>query len=455
MPRRNLAWMLVVVVIALILWQLPPVIAARDTVIRHFGVLAEIRSQVLQRAVSPTEDQRLVRAAVRAGARAMIASLNDPYARYLDPDEYRRFRDQSDGRVGGIGVDVAVVNGEVTVQAVSPDTPAARADIHPQDQILEIDAQLVERIDVLEAINLLAGDPGSEVRLKVRSPFQPSRDLTLHRTAEQKNPVRGWSRRADGQWRYIADPSAKIGYMRLTEFLPNAVTEVDAAVAAMQRDEAAAWILDLRENGGGILDVAIELADRFVSDGRIVSTKGPTADLREWRAERNGTYAPLPMVVLVNGFSASCAEVLAGALRDNRRAVIVGQRTYGKGSVQELLPLKDGGAIKLTTRYYFLPSGVCIQKRPGTDEWGVRPDLPVTMSDAQRLRWLRHWIAASWLDVTPPPAKGATNADADDPKQRAAMFAMDPQLRAARDLLRRQLVPASSPRDAAASGTAP
>jgi carboxyl-terminal processing protease len=497
MPKRNIAWMLVVVVIALLLWQLPAVIAERDAVIRNFGALAEIRAIIHRLNVVPVDDQKLTDAAVRAAAAAMVAELHDAHARYLDPDAHQKFMRRAEGLVGGIGVDVAVVHGAVTVQHVREASPAERAGLQRGDRLLAVDGQSTQEWDVLEVVGLLNGEPDSEVRLTVQSPGDAPREVSAVRAALRLSPVRGWTRRPDGRWRYFINPDYGIAYLRLTEFLQNAASELDEAVHDTLRDGARAWILDLRENRGGLLDVAVEVADRFLTSGVIVSTKGLqgiSSDKREWRAQMDGTYPELPMAVLVNEWSASSAEIVAGALRDHQRAVIVGERTYGKGSVQELVPLKDGGAIKLTTRFYYLPNGECIQKMSGAAGvgagrlgWGVEPNLAVRLDPAQREAWLKSWLAADWSDqaeafdigekgpgegnsqpgieaitLTPtlspqgrgsiPTASNRPGAASSQQADRAlgAQLAVDPQLQRALEILRRELGPqppaGSSPR---------
>lgn len=452
MPKRNLAWMLVVVVIALLLWQLPQIIAERDSVVRHFGPLAEIRAEIHRRYVEPVNDRELIDRAVHAGADEMIRLLRDPHARYLDPEEHQRFVERSRGVVGGIGAEVAEVSGRFVALNVMRDTPAEQAGIQRGDVILAIDGLELQRLDPFEAVNLLAGEPDTPVRLVVRTADEPPRELTLLRAALRVSPVRGWRHNSDGSWLYLLDAAHGIGYVRITEFLPDAALMLDDARMAMDRQGVRAWILDLRENRGGLLESAIEVADRFLDSGVIVSTrgtKGPTSDKREWSAQRDGTYPQRPMAVLVNGWTASSAEIVAGALRDHRRAVLVGERTYGKGSVQELIPLREGGAIKLTTRYYFLPSGACIQRTArGTDSdsaWGVQPNVVVALTPEQREAWVRHWLSATWAE---PALSVVTTGEATSEEAAAAsqaaidaavreLMASDPQLQRAVDLVRR------------------
>ena len=454
MPKRNLAWMLVVVVIALVLWQMPPIIAERDSVIRNFGTLNEVRTQILRDYVAPVDNRQLVDAAVRAAAEAMVHSLNDPHARYFDARENQRFERWSEGMTGGIGIDVGIIDGRIVVQTVAPGTPAAGAGLRHGDRIVAVEGQAVEHIGLLESISLLSGEPGQDVHLRIERPNEAPREATLIRVPLQINPIRGWRRDANGWWDFFLDRSAGIAYIRLTEFLRNAPAELDNAIHQTLEQGARAWILDLRENRGGLLDAAVEVADRFLKSGVIVSTRGRTSDERQWNAELDGTYPELPLFVLVNEWTASSAEIVAGAVRDHHRAEIVGERTYGKGSVQELFPLSDGSAIKLTTRHYYLPSGACIQKSADAEqtgaEWGVAPTIPVHMTSEQRAAWLQRWSTGDWgSDAGPASMPAATEASAEAERVRQELLSrvlkFDPQLRRALDELRGRLTPASAP----------
>lgn len=455
MPKRNLAWILVVVVIALLLWQFPMVIAERDAVLRSFGPINEVRTDILRYSVQ-TDDkmsQRMTDAAVKAACDAMIAGLHDPHARYFDPAEAALFEQRAEGLIGGIGADVAVVDGRVIVQTVATETPAQGAGLQRGDQIVTIEGQPVERIGLLESVHLLAGEPGSDVRFGIRRGAEPPRQLTLTRTFLQINPVRGWSRSADGNWRWMIDRAAGIAYVRLTEYLPNAPFELDRAMEQLLRSGVRGLILDLRENRGGRFEAAIEVADRFLESGVIVSTRGRASARQEWSARPEGTYPELPLVILVNEWTASSAEIVAGALRDHRRAEIVGERTYGKGSVQKLFPLVgSAGSVKLTTDYYYLPSGVCIQKSTDPAQaahgWGVEPTVPVPLTPPQREAWLNTWLTAVW---TQPAASGAATAPAtgvseieSERTELEAMTTQDIQFARALSILRDHLSPATS-----------
>jgi len=416
MPKRNLAWILVIAMITLLMWQLPQTIAGRDAVYKAFGPLADVKAQIHRRFVDDLDDARLTDAAVEAGIKAMVQELHDPYAGYLNPDEYSRFKNRTDGFFGGIGVEVWANARGLEVISREPRSPADEADILPGDIITHIGEQSTADLPLVEAVNhLLNGPPGTELTLTVIRPSanDQERVLTLARAIIQLNPVRGWSRAAEGGWRYMIDPVTRIGYVRLNKFTHDAPQKLDVAVQRLIGAGLRGLILDLRENTGGLLDAARDVADRFLESGTIVRIAGRRADGKKWSAMHDGTYPAMPMCVLINGASASAAEIVAGALRDHHRAEIVGERSYGKGSVQEVVELDgDNGAIKLTTAYYYLPSGQCINRGTG-DKWGVDPTIPVPLSEAQRTKW-----QATWREIEREPgASPESDAQAVDPAE--------------------------------------
>lgn len=399
MPKRNLAWILVVALIALLFWRMPQTIAGRDEVYTAFAPLVDVRAQILKRSAEPVDDEKLSAAASHAGIEAMVRALKDPYAVYLDRETYPAFRKQAEGVFGGIGVDVQLTPEGLRVLSRVRGSPAAKAGLMPGETIAAIDDIKAAELGLVDGVNRLSGAPGTPVEILVLDRAGKSRTLKLTRQIIEINPVRGWSRRPDGSWRYWLDEKDKIAYVRLIKFMPNAVRQLDSAITPLLGQGLRGLIIDLRENTGGLLRTAIDVADRFLDSGLIVATRGPKMDARQWDATREDTYnPPFRAVILVNGSTASAAEVVAGALHDHGRAVVVGERSYGKGSVQELIPLEDGqSAIKLTTGHYYLPSGVCLQKRPGAgpgDKWGVEPDVVVSLSEADRRKWLEAWYLA-------------------------------------------------------------
>lgn len=470
MPKRNLAWILVITMITLLMWQLPQIIAGRDAVYRAFGPLVDARAQIRKRYVDELPDQVLANAAVDAGIRAMIEKLGDPHAIYLNESEYSRFKSRTDGLFGGVGVDVWAADNGLEVLSRATGSPAAVAGVLPGDIITHIDGRSVLKMSLVDAVtNLLNGPPETRVALTVVRPSDPPqsppRQIICERKEIQIDPVRGWSRSASGGWRYMLDPAFGIGYVRLTKFTPDADQRIDTEVERLLRNNMAGLILDLRENTGGLLDSAREVADRFLESGLIVRTAGRRADEKQWFAMRDGTYPDFPMAILVNGSTASAAEIVAGALRDHHRAEVVGERTYGKGSVQEVVALeRNGGAIKLTTAYYYLPGGQCIHRTPKTIEennWGVGPTIPVELNDSQRAKWLTAWRDLGREPVASQPATAPSTLPTSLPSEERdaetaeiALLAADLQLARAVEYVRGKIRPATT-QPVSASATKP
>lgn len=410
MPKRNLAWIVIIAMIALLMWQLPQTIAGRDSVLKAFGALVDARAQIRKRYVNIVDDDVLISAAVDAGIRAMVRGLGDPHAVYLSEEQYVRFKQQTDGLYAGIGAAVWSTEAGLEVLSREPNSPAARAGLLPGEIITHIDGKPTAGIPLIEAVNnMLNGPLDTEVHLTILTPatlklagngqrdsLEETREITLYRAIIKIDPLEGWSRSAKGRWRFMLDPELGIGYIRLLRFSPDVDERLDEEINRLQRHDLRGLILDLRDNPGGLLDSAREVADKFL-DGAvlIVRTAGRRSDEKRWFAMREGTYPHFPMTILINGSTASAAEIVAGALGDHQRAVIIGERSYGKGSVQEVVELENhGGAIKLTTAYYYLPSGRCIQRTEKTIQdgtWGVMPNLLVNLTAAQRAKSLTAW----------------------------------------------------------------
>jgi len=422
-PKRNLAWILVVMVIALLMWQLPQTIAGRDAVYKAFGPMVDVRAQIERRYVEEIDDEKLVTAAVRAGVDAMVDVLNDPHAAFLNEREYDRFKKRTDGVFGGVGVDVWPVEGGLEVLSREANSPAAQAGIMPGDVITQVDGRLTSRYSLVDAVNnLLNGMPDTEVVLTVFRPTErpvAAREITLRRAMIHLDPIRGWSRSPGGSWRFMLDEENHIAYVRLTKFTNDVDEKLDERINRLLREDLRGLILDLRDNTGGLLTSAIEVADRFLEGGLlIVSTRGRASDEKRWYATHDIGYPQFPMAVLINGSSASAAEIVAGALRDHKRAPVVGERSYGKGSVQEVVELeRHSGALKLTTAYYYLPCGQCIQKTAKTAQagtWGVTPTVPVNLTDRQlqRLQETRRAIERETVvESASQPTTASSSAD--------------------------------------------
>jgi carboxyl-terminal processing protease len=348
---------------------------------RWFDPIIDLRAIVTGAFVSEPDAAAMQRAAMAA----MVAALGDPYSTYIAPDEERWLRTQVSGTYVGIGVELDVRDGFPVVVTAIDDSPALEAGILPGDQVIEVDGRSTEGIEFAELESLLPGQPGTACRLRLRRPDGTERELAVTRRVIETRSVKGIARGRDG-WTHALDRDRRIGYVRIASFTERTLAELDAAIAEMEADGLSGLVVDLRNNGGGSLDAAVGAVDRFLSSGAIVSTRGRGETGSTW----DGTGGPrdvlVPLVVLVNRASASASEVMAGALRDQGRAKLVGERTYGKGSVQRIFPLPDGaGTVKLTTARYSLPSGRTVTREPGAPKWGVEPDtgfhVPMTEQD--------------------------------------------------------------------------
>lgn len=407
MPARNLVWVLIVGTIALLLWNGPDVIARRETVYELFSPLVDVRAEIHKRYVEEVDDKALMRGAVEG----MLHSL-DPFSAYLSPEDYPRFKQQAAGRFGGIGIEVGLKNGILTVISPLENTPAFKAGILADDRILEINGEPTDHMAMADAIQKLMGEPGSQVTLKVHHVLTDQDEtLTITRAVIEVASVWGWQREIDNQWNYWLDPDDKIAYVRISGFLDNTPEAFNTVIQRLVEAGMRGLVLDLRFNPGGSLPAAVAVADRFLHGGTVVSVRGRWRAEEVYKASTENTLPDFPVVVLVNDQTASGAEILAGALRDHERATVVGKRTYGKGSVQEVIELGSGNsAIKLTTAYYYLPSGELIHRTPAarqTGRWGVEPNITVELTNEETQQVIQSRLAADRVNgpsTRPEPA---------------------------------------------------
>jgi len=401
MPKRNLVWILVIVVIGLLTWQLPPTVARRDSMYRTFGALVDIRAQIHKRYVEEVDDKLLLRGAIEG----MLWQL-DPYSQYIGPEAYEDFRERTNGELHGVGIEIELIKGKLTVISPIDDTPAFHAGVLPGDVITEIDGKSAEHMAIPEAADRIKGRAGTDVTLTLRRAGTGAIDkVTITRQVISLPNVKGWSRRADGTWDYIIDPEHRIGYVRMASFAPTTVGQLDEAVKRLVEQDMRALVLDLRFNPGGLLTSAVDVVDRFLADGLIVETRGRWQRSERHMAKAEGTYAELPLAVLVNDTTASAGEIVVGALRDHNRAIVIGERTLGKGSVQNLIELEEqNSAIKLTTAYYYLPSGELIHRTPAAEKsgkWGVEPLIEIELTDEETLAIIKSRRRSNILEVRP------------------------------------------------------
>ncbi len=334
----------------------PRVAAVGSGGYRSLETFANVVAIVRQNYVREVTTETLVSGAIEG----MLSSL-DPYSAYLAEEAYRELQTETEGRFGGLGLEVTVRNGFLTVISPIEDTPAARAGVQPGDQIIEIDDQSTEDIGLADAVTRLRGPRGSSVTISIRrvDHDKPLR-FTIVRDVIEINSVRA----------HVLESGFL--YVRIAQFQDRTSENLKAALARELPDGEAVrgLVLDLRNNPGGLLGQAVEVSDLFLESGLIVYTDGrPGQQKQKFSASPQGSRTDFPMVVLVNGGSASASEIVAGALQDHKRALILGTRTFGKGSVQTILPLDGRSALRLTTAEYFTPDGRSIH------ETGIRPDI--------------------------------------------------------------------------------
>ncbi|GAB6164255.1 S41 family peptidase [Thermostilla marina] len=386
MPRRNIA----VLTIALVVCLACAMRASRSGQIIQFAML-----EIQRKALEPKPEKELLENALHG----MVESL-DPYSAYIDSKQLQRFEEDLDQEFAGIGVEVYLdpETKRITVACPLVGTPAYEAGIKPGDQITAIEGESTEGWTLEEASEKLRGEPGTPVRITVsRDDNDEPIELTIVREVIQVDTVIGDTRKADGSWEYVLEEYPQIGYIRLTTFAD--ATDDQLAEVLMDLDQRGieGLILDLRNNPGGRLDVAVAVADLFLESGVIVTTRYRDGTIKQqYEATPGSLCSDVPMVVLVNGESASASEIVAACLQDHARAVVAGERSFGKGTVQELILLPTGlGEIKLTTASYWRPSGKNIHRHEGDDEsaeWGVlpEPDLERKLDDDEFERWYRN-----------------------------------------------------------------
>src|ERR1700687_2556895 len=311
-------------------------------------MLAEVLQRVRDNYVDPVDDHQLMQSAIRG----MVEALDD-HSTFLTPDEFEDMKVSTSGTYAGIGVEVVPGKDGVSVAGRMPGSPAERAGIQTGDVIVKIDGIAVDPADLDSAIARMRGPEGSQIRLAVRRDGSSSLlEFQIERTHVRLHSVAAELLTAD------------YGYLRITSFTDSTATELEQAVARLEHARAEkleGFIIDLRNDPGGVLDAAVQVADDFLDHGTIVSAEGRTADAQFRIEAKPGDISHgARLVVLVNGGSASASEILAAALHDNHRATLIGRRTYGKGSVQTIMPLEDGQALKITTSRYFTPAGISI-----------------------------------------------------------------------------------------------
>jgi len=369
MPARNLVILILAAIVSMVCYHT----ASRN---HYGGLLANAIGEINETFVRPVDDRSLFEGAMDG----MIREL-DPYSDYISPEELSDFQEDLDQKFGGIGIVVEFDPDadRITVMSPLPDTPAIAAGIRAGDQILAIDDQNVEGFQIREAVDLMRGDPGTEIRLSIlHLGEEEPEEITLNRAIIPVASVIGDKRLENGTWDYTLRDHPNIGMVRLSAFGEKTAAELRTTLTWIE-PLVDGVILDLRRNGGGLLSAAVEICDLFLDEGTIVSIRGrDPSDWRDYSANPKSTIFKKPLVVLINGYSASASEITAGCLQDHDRAIIVGERSWGKGTVQNVMPFEGGhSALKLTVATYWRPSGKNIHRHVDAkeeDAWGVTPD---------------------------------------------------------------------------------
>jgi carboxyl-terminal processing protease len=376
MPRRNLFALALVGAVSLFCWQATHGAKPKDEMMELYGVFVDAVEQVEANYVRPVSRRELLESALKG----MLQNL-DPHSSFINMTEWKQFKRQIEGRFGGIGIQVGMDPELNRLKVIAPmvGTPAYESGVLAGDLIMEIDGQSTEGMSPDKAVEVLTGRPGTEVKLAVlHEGDEKPVTLTMTRAIIDVPSVLGDTHKADDQWDFLIDKDKKIGYIRITSFIQNTTEELKKALDVLKAEGMKGLILDLRDNPGGLLGAAVEVSDLFVDEGLIVSTKGRNTVSKTYEAQREGTFDGFPMVILVNQNSASAAEIVSACLQDHDRAVVAGQRSYGKGSVQNIIDLEDGNSVlKLTVATYQRPSGKNIHRFKNakkSDEWGVSPN---------------------------------------------------------------------------------
>ena len=392
MPRRNLYPIVMVAAVSLLCWQATQGATPKDEMMELYGVFVDAVEQVEANYVRPVDRRELLESALKG----MLQNL-DPHSSYINTTEWKQFKRQIEGRFGGIGIQVGMDPDANRLKVIAPmvGTPAYEAGVLAGDLIMEIDGQSTEGMNPDKAVEVLTGRPGTAVKLTVlHEGTEKAETLSMTRAIIDVPSVLGDNRKSDDAWDFMLDKGNKIGYIRITSFIQNTTEELKKALDELKAEGMKALILDLRDDPGGLLGAAVEVSDLFVDEGLIVSTKGRNTISKTYEAEKEGTCDDFPMVVLVNQNSASAAEIVSACLQDHNRAVVVGQRSYGKGSVQNIIDLEDGKSVlKLTVATYQRPSGKNIHRfknAKDSDEWGVSPNpgMEVKLTTSQYASWL-------------------------------------------------------------------
>ncbi len=423
MPRLNFRWIMACLALCLFCWLirqgslagpygpmryvkgLPGHYQDYENVGLFIDIMQHVEAQYVHE-LSKDERRKFVETAIQAGLHGL-----DEHSGFMNSREYRSFAKTTEGSFGGIGINLVVPRETKKLTIVSPiaGSPAYRAGIKPGDEIEKINGQSTQGMSSDDAVDKIQGPPGEPIVLTIRSRGSTRlRDVKLIREVIEVDSVMGDRRNAQQQWEYMIDPANRIGYIRINVFGRKTADELRQVLLKLKEQKVRGLVLDLRGNPGGSLTAAVEIVRLFVDHGRIVSVEGRTHNPEYYDAIPEMALmkdsAEHPMVVLVNEGSASASEIVAAALQDWKRATVIGERTFGKGSVQSLIQMEGGTtALKLTIAKYLRPSGKNIHRFPNSkveDDWGVRPDMEVKLTPTEELGY---WLNRRDRDIIRVP----------------------------------------------------
>ena len=389
MPPRNLLCLILTAVLALACY-------GQVQHNRYGRALGHVLDKISRRYYEPVDDAKLF----QGGVEGMVEQLGDEHSAYYSPRQQQDFEESINRRFEGVGMRVMLDPKSKQLTVVTPlaGSPAYAAGIRAGNRILKISGRSTQGMSLRESIDTLHGSLGSSVALTVLHEGQERPvEITITRKTIEEDTVLGDTRNADGSWNFSLPGHDAIGYVRLLGFADKTSEELRQALDGLKAQGMRGLVLDLRDNPGGLLPAAVGVCDLFIQKGMIVSTRGRDKQVLEsWQASGKAPFTGFPMAVLINGDSASASEIVAACLQDHHRAVIVGQRSYGKGTVQEVTDLGDRrGELKLTVASYWRPSGVNIQRRHNAglaDAWGVRPDKGYeVIVEGEEFRRLHDW----------------------------------------------------------------
>lgn len=377
MQIRHIVWLLTLGLIAAMFCALAPRAAWHQTLVERYRPVLEANTLIENHYVNDVDPQQLTDGAMRG-----LMSALDPYSAYLTVNQMQTYEDQLAGKLVGIGVEVAVTSDNQTILTPLPGSPAEQAGLLAGDRLVSVDGEAAGDLTVFAIHALLAGAPKSHVALVVeRVDSDEPKHFDVERVPFKSDSVRGHTR-GDNGWHWLVAEDSPIAHIKIADFGESMMDQFNTALEQCERDGAKAIVLDLRNNPGGLVTQAIQLVDRFVgkSDLPILTIQAQQGALTRYAATDDATDLSIPLVVLVNHYSASAAEIVAGSLQDLGRATVVGEQSFGKGSVQYVRKLEGGGAVRLTSAYYQLPKGRVVHRalyEKDHTQWGILPDVNI------------------------------------------------------------------------------